>query len=68
MCPYKLDHKDLIIKMLASTVQFSSYGRSHTPPHPTLDSHRSGLLGPALTGFRVIRLQSPSPELEEQVT
>ena len=34
MCPYKLDHKDLT-KMLASTVQFSSYGRSHTFTAPT---------------------------------
>jgi hypothetical protein len=36
LCPYKLDHKDHSKKMLASTVQFSSYDRDkHPTPAPT---------------------------------
>ena len=31
LCPYKLDHKDHSKKMLASTVQFSSYDRRQAP-------------------------------------
>ena len=39
VCPYKLDHKD-IKKMLASTVQFSSYDRTH--PSQRLPRMRAG--------------------------
>ena len=34
LCPYKLDHKNHSKKMLASTVQFSSYDRNKHP-HPS---------------------------------
>ena len=38
LCPYKLDHKDHSKKMLASTVQFSSYDRN-CHPHPSAYPH-----------------------------
>lgn len=38
LCPYKLDHKDHSKKMLASTVQFSSYDRDRHP-HPAPTHH-----------------------------
>ena len=38
LCPYKLDHKDHSKKMLASTVQFSSYDRNKHP-HPSAYPH-----------------------------
>ena len=40
LCPYKLDHKNHSKKMLASTVQFSSYDRIQHP-HPSAYPHTS---------------------------
>jgi hypothetical protein len=40
LCPYKLDHKDHSKKMLASTVQFSSYDREPAPSPQRLPTPR----------------------------
>jgi hypothetical protein len=40
LCPYKLDHKDHSKKMLASTVQFSSYDRERAPSPQRLPTPR----------------------------
>lgn len=50
LCPYKLDHKNHSKKMLASTVQFSSYDRETATltPAPTRTTHTKVWTMPAV--------------------
>ena len=60
LCPYKLDHKNHSKKMLASTVQFSSYDRSPVPSPQRLPPPRC-----LRTEVLAVRLSGTSPQPPE---
>ena len=67
LCPYKLDHKDHSKKMLASTVQFSSYDRQQAPSPQRLPTPRHLRIDAWVVRLSGTRPQPPTTTPHPQV-